>query len=141
MLAENKRKGNVGEAKCLAKMVELGVPVSIPFGDNERYDMIIEHNNHLEKIQVKYSSCQEREGSITFKVVSSTNHTTNKHLSNYDNDVDAFLLYNSLNDEIYYLPIDILNGKKTITLRMEPTKNGQTKNCLFTADYLVENFF
>ena len=52
MPAENKRKGYVGEAKCLAKMVELGVPVSNPFGDNERYDMIIEHNNTWRKYRL-----------------------------------------------------------------------------------------
>ena len=42
MSALNKQKGNIGEAKCLAKMIELGIPVAIPFGDNERYDLIIE---------------------------------------------------------------------------------------------------
>ena len=45
----SKQKGNIGEAKCLAKMVELGVPVCLPFGDNERYDMVIERNGKLEK--------------------------------------------------------------------------------------------
>lgn len=141
MPALNKQKGNIGEAKCLAKMVELGVPVCLPFGDNERYDLVIEHNGKLEKIQVKYSSSQESEGSIVFRVASSTNHTTNKHLTTYTNDIDAFLLYNSLTDEIYYVPIDIVGTRKTMTMRMTPSKNGQSKNCLFTTDYLVENFF
>ena len=141
MPAQNKQKGNIGEAKCLAKMVELGVPVCLPFGDNERYDMVIEHNGKLEKIQIKYSSQQESEGSIVFKTASSTNHTTNKHLSSYENDVDAFLFYNSLTDEVYYMPISIIQNRKSVTMRMQPSKNGQVKNCLFTADYLVENFF
>lgn len=141
MSALNKQKGNLGEAKCLAKMVELGVPVSLPFGDNERYDLIIDHNGKLERIQVKYSSYQESEGSIIFKVSSSTNHTTNKHLTTYENDVDAFLLYNALTDEVYYVPIEVIGNKKTITLRMAPSKNGQNKNCLFTKDYLAENYF
>lgn len=50
MPALNKQKGNIGEAKCLAKMVELGIPVCLPFGDNERYDMVIEHEGKLKKI-------------------------------------------------------------------------------------------
>lgn len=141
MPALNKQKGNIGEAKCLAKMVELGVPVCLPFGDNERYDMIIERNGKLEKIQIKYSSQQESEGSILFKTASSTNHTTNKHYSTYENDIDAFLLYNALTDEVYYLPMEVVENKKTLTLRMQPSKNGQTKNCLFTTDYLAENYF
>ena len=31
-----KQLGNIGEAKALAKFVELQIPVYIPFGDNER---------------------------------------------------------------------------------------------------------
>ena len=141
MPALNKQKGNIGEAKCLSKMVELNIPVCLPFGDNERYDMIIEHEGKLKKIQVKYSSTQESEGSIVFKTASSTNHTTNKHYTTYEKDIDAFLLYNALTDEVYYLPIEIVGSKKSITLRMTPAKNGQTKNVLFTSDFLAENYF
>ena len=137
----SKQKGNIGEAKCLAKMVELRVPVSLPFGDNERYDMIIEHNNKLEKIQVKYSSEKTENNSIVFHTSSSTNHTTNKHYSNYVNDIDDFLMYNGLNEDIYYFPIEVIGNKKTITTRMGPPKNNQTKGCLFSQDYLVEKFF
>ena len=50
MAALNKQKGDIGEAKCLAKMIELGIPVSLPFGDNQRYDMIIDVNGELKKI-------------------------------------------------------------------------------------------
>ena len=141
MSALNKQKGNVGEAKCLAKMIELGVPVSLPFGDNERYDMIIEHNGHLEKIQVKYSSVQYNDGSTCFKLCSSTNHTTNKHYTTYENDIDAFLLYNVKSDEVYYLPIDMVKNKKSITVRISSSKNGQIKNCIFASKILAENFF
>lgn len=141
MPALNKIKGNIGEAKCLAKMVELGIPVAIPFGDNERYDLIIEVNGQLKKIQVKYSTTQDSPGSVVFKTASSQNHTTNKNYSTYTNDVDGFLFYNGLNDEIYYLPIEKVGDKKTLTIRMEPAKNGQTKNCLMAQDLLVEKFF
>ena len=141
MPAVNKQKGNLGEAKCLAKMVELGIPVAIPFGDNERYDLIIEDKKQLKKIQVKYSTAQDSPGSIVFKTHSSQNHTTNKNKYSYENDVDGFLFYNGLNGEIYYLPIEIVGERKTVTIRMEPTKNGQTKNCLMAQDYLAEKYF
>lgn len=49
----NKRIGNIGEAKALAKFVELGIPVYIPFGDNESADLIAEFNGKLNKIQCK----------------------------------------------------------------------------------------
>jgi len=140
MPALNKQKGNIGEAKCLAKMVELGVPVALPFGDNERYDMIIDYHG-LKKVQIKYSSYQESTGSIIFKTSSCANHTTNKHYSTYTNDVDGFLLYNGITDEVYYVPIEMIGNKKTLTVRLTPSANGQTKNCTMAQDILAEKFF
>ena len=35
-----KRIGNIGEAAILNKFVEMGVPVYIPFGDNEKSDLV-----------------------------------------------------------------------------------------------------
>lgn len=122
-------------------MVELGIPVCLPFGDNERYDMVIEVNNKLLKIQVKYSTYSENEGSIVFKTASSTNHTTNKNYSTYENDVDGFLLYNGLNDEIYYLPIEKVGTKKSLAIRYLDSKNNQVKNCTYAKDILVDKYF
>ena len=51
----SKNVGNIGEAKTLAKFVELGIPVYIPFGDNEKADLVAEFNGKLNKIQCKTS--------------------------------------------------------------------------------------
>ena len=45
-----KTKGNIGEAIILAEFVKRGIQVSIPFGDNARYDLIAEFNGKLNKI-------------------------------------------------------------------------------------------
>ena len=50
-----KRIGNIGEAKAISWLVEHGISVSIPFGDNERYDLVIDNNGSLERVQVKTS--------------------------------------------------------------------------------------
>ena len=47
----SKNIGNIGEAKVLTKFVELGFPVYIPFGDNEKADLIVEFNGKLNKIR------------------------------------------------------------------------------------------
>ena len=50
----SKDKGNIGEAIMLAEFIKRGIQVSIPFGDNARYDLIIDLNGKLYKVQVKY---------------------------------------------------------------------------------------
>ena len=46
----SKQKGNIGEAVILAEFTKRGVQVSIPFGDNARYDLIAEFGGRLNKI-------------------------------------------------------------------------------------------
>lgn len=45
-----KNVGNVGEAITLAEFVKRGIPVYIPFGENERADLVAEFNGKLNKI-------------------------------------------------------------------------------------------
>ena len=63
------------------------IQVSIPFGDNARYDLVAEFNGKLNKIQVKYSSQISKNNSVIIRTSSSTYHTTNKHENKYINDV------------------------------------------------------
>lgn len=35
-----KQLGNIGEAKALAKLVSMNVPVYVSFGDNEKADLV-----------------------------------------------------------------------------------------------------
>lgn len=50
----SKDKGNIGESVVLTEFIKRGIQVSIPFGDNARYDLIADFNGRLNKIQVKY---------------------------------------------------------------------------------------
>lgn len=53
MSSKTKEKGDISEARALFEFQRLGIPVSIPWGDNLRYDMVIEVNNRLYKVQTK----------------------------------------------------------------------------------------
>ena len=52
-LIDSKRKGGVTELKCLAYLYELGYQVSTPFGENARYDLILDLDGPLVRVQVK----------------------------------------------------------------------------------------
>lgn len=96
--------------------------------------MIAEFNGKLNRIQVKTSN-EENNGTIKCYCRSSTNHTTNKNLSTYENDIDYFVFYNQNRDILALVPIEIVGNNKTISLRIEPTNNGQVKNIKFFSDY------
>ena len=131
----SKDKGNIGEAVVLAEFVKRGISVALPFGDNARYDLIAEFNGKLNKIQIKYCNQQISENnSISCPCASSTNHTTNKHYTTYENDVDYFCFYIVEWNECILVPIDVIGTKKVITFRQEKPKNNQA-NVNLIQDY------
>lgn len=133
----SKMKGEFSEAKALFEFQKAGVPVSLPWGDNQRYDMIAEFNGKLNRIQVKTAN-EEENGAIKCYCRSSANHTTNKNLSDYVGQVDYFVFYNQTRDIIALVPIEEIGDKKNINLRIEPPKNGQLKGTRFFSDFSFE---
>ena len=90
----SKAKGQLSEARALYEFQKYHIPVCLPWGDNERYDMIAEFDGKFNRIQVKTSN-EEENGAICCWARSSTNHTTNKQLSSYEGEVDYFVFVNS----------------------------------------------
>ena len=137
---DSKDKGNIGEAIFLFKALKLGCIVSKPFGDNARYDYIIDWQNKLYKVQVKYCSGLANESFIC-PCSSSKNHTTNKRRTTYNEDVDYLAFYLSSINEIVMIPIEEIGEKKTICFRKTPPKNNQKSKIHYVDDYLLEKNF
>lgn len=132
-----KNIGNIGEAKVLAKFVELGIPVYLPFGDNEKADLIAEFNGKLNKIQVK-TSIKAENGKMIFDITSSTQHRKNgvKHIYT-SNEINYFACYNINRKCILLFKVDEVPNT-TITIRYEKPKNGQITGIRFEEDYLID---
>ena len=135
----SKTIGNIGEAKALCKFVELGIPVYIPFGDNEKSDLIADFGGKLNRIQVK-TSLEAKDGKMIFDLTSSTSHRKGgvKHIYTKE-EIDYFVCYNVSRDKLFIIPVDEA-GNTAITIRYEKPKNGQVKGIRFEEDYLLENF-
>ena len=130
---ESKCKGNLTELQCLAAFVEQGCTVSIPYGDNAKYDFIVEIDKRLYKIQVKTSSLKD-EGVIQFSCRSTHVNCTGVKNEKYSpEDVDFFATY--WNGKCYIVSINECSAQKN--LRFVPPKNGQVKGISFAKDYEI----
>ena len=119
----SKEIGSISEALALTEFLKHGIPVCVPWGDNYRYDLVADFNGKLNRIQVKTVN-EERNGSIVCYTRSSTNHTTNKKLSTYEEDVDYFVFINQTYGLIALVPIEEIGNQKTINLRIKTPENG-----------------
>jgi len=125
--------GNIGEAKALSKFVELEIPVLLPFGDNERYDMVIDLKGKFYRIQVKTTE-KITSGCIKFSAYQSYKSYTRY----YTNDeIDYFILYCIPLDKLYMMAIKDITAND-ILLRIEPVKNNQKKLIKYAIDYELD---
>ena len=132
-MLESKQKGIVTELQCITAFNQLGYHVSIPYGENSRYDFIADINNKLIRVQVKASSPKQgTSGAISFSCRSSRSNANGVVNRRYTKDeVDYFATFY---DNICYLvPIEECSAEKT--LRFEPPKNGQVQGVSFAKDY------
>lgn len=135
-MLDTKIKGNTTEMECMLEFMKLGYQVSIPFGEDSRYDFIADINDKLYKIQCKTSSeIVENDVvvSIKFKTVrQSGSKATNWTRTKYgENEIDYFAT--SYQGKCYLVPLKECSNEKT--LRIVPPKNNQVKGINFLKDY------
>ena len=128
----SKMIGNVGEAKVLAKLVELQIPVYVQFGDNEPADYLILVNNKPYKVQVKTSKTFDGE-TTKFDLASSTFHRKNgyKHKCSKE-EVDLFMCYDYCTNRIFIF--DNEKPKVAVNVRYVSTRNNNIKHVNFAKD-------
>ena len=64
----SKAKGEITEGLFIGKLLSLGYVVLMPFGNNQRYDIVIETNGMFSRCQCK--TARYRNGCIVFNTCS-----------------------------------------------------------------------
>ena len=137
MELNSKQKGKLTEMQCLTAFIEQGCSVSIPYGDDSRYDFIADIDGQLLKIQVKTSSSKKgTSDAIIFSCRSThVNCSGVKNIRYNKDEIDYFATY--WEGQCYIVPVEECSVVKT--LRFAPPKNGQIKGITFARDYTIEN--
>lgn len=128
--------GDIGEAQAIAKFVSSGFIVSKPLTNNARYDLIVEINSCLYKVQVK-STASIKDGKMEF-ATKTTNYVKGQWQSNAysKNEIDLFFLYCAENGWCgIYNPINDESVLQQLNIRVEPPKNNQRKGIRLAEDY------
>lgn len=133
MMLNTKQKGNLTELQCILAFYELGYKVSIPYGENSRYDFIADIEGKLLRIQCK--TCHlvgENQEAIEFKTASTRINSQGNFRNDYHGQIDFFATY--WNGKCYIVPIEEC-GIASKKLRFIPTKSNQIKGVSFAKDY------
>ena len=128
-------KGNVAELAIAKEAASLGLSVSAPLTEHERYDLIIGIAGRLLRVQCKWASCK---GDVIYVRLKSSRHSPTRGyvITTYGRgEIDAVAVYCSDLDRCYLLPVDLVAGRGVITLPLRRTRNNQRAALNWAAEY------
>ena len=128
----SKAKGERSEGIILGHLMRLGMVVLMPFGNNQRYDMVIDEGGDLVRAQCKTATFKN--GCVQFWSCSTNGFTGEK--KGYRGQVDVFLVYCPKLDKIYRVPVNDV-GERAAWLRVDDPKGGPTSTIRWARDYEI----
>jgi hypothetical protein len=135
MLSAQQRKAETARVKVEARALELGVVFNKPSVEGTRYDCILDIEGELYRTQIKYGGCLSNHaaGAVTLRLRSNKGQGAARCYSR--DEVDALVVYLPSIDRLCFFPQEVFCGKASLSIRFEPSRNGQAKGCLLAQSY------
>ena len=129
-------RGDINELQCILDFQKRGYYCSIPFSKSCRYDLIVDIDNKLFKIQCKASSYHSEDGTLVMSTTRSTTNTKETITYSYSKEeIDYF--YTSWKQYGFLIPVEEAQTKKY--LRVNIPKQGIQSTMSIASDYLIDN--
>jgi hypothetical protein len=121
---------DIGDKTTLAVVLALrenGFSVFVPFGENTRYDLVVDDGVALARVQCKTGRL--RGGAVRWAVCSNYFHHPNPRFASrdYHGEIDYFGVYCPETAGVYLIPIGDVPVRRRAALRVEPARNSQQK--------------
>ena len=132
------RKGEITESAILARLIQVGHQCLIPWGHDHRYDIAIDDDGKLVRIQCKTARYIEKSGCLQFNTAITYARVGGKpHIrKGYKGEADYFGVYSSDTGKVYLVPIEDVPHAEAV-LRLQETKNKQQKGIRWAKDYEI----
>lgn len=129
---DTKQIGNVAELSVALEARKRGYGVSFPFGDGQKYDLILDDAGKLFKIQVK--KAYKGKNSYACKVKkSNTNRKEVKYTKYSNTDFDFAVIWLEEIDDYYIIPAKVFNDNNW-SITMTPT-NEDSKTFIYLRNW------
>ena len=128
-----KDKGDVGVAHAIADLADQGFVVLTTLCEHAPFDLVGYRDGTFARVQVKYRALSSN-GAITLKFTSSWSDSRGTYIRPLDKqEVDVVCIYCPETRGCYY--VDPKAFGTSVSLRIRPTRNNQSRNILFADDF------
>lgn len=121
LFGTNKEKGNAGMAMAIAYFGANGYTVSIPLNDTQDYDLIVDNNSCLQKVQVKASGAVQASGSYEVSLVNTGGTRGEIYGRVCESSVDLVFILTE-DKAMYLIPIEELRDNRK-SVKVSKTNN------------------
>ena len=135
---ETQIKGLTTELICMQKFIELGYIVSVPYGNNSRYDLLVDNGTTIWKVQCKTAKLNEN-GSYTIQTCNKVSTTTQRRVKHYTKDEIDFIA-SVIQNQLVIIPVELIEKTASKVFRTELPKYGAKSNCNLIEDFTVEKY-
>jgi len=133
MSHHTKSKGDLGVLKAQVDLFEQGFMICVPQTEHSPFDLVAYKNGEFRRVQVKFRALGHN-GALQIRFASIWADRNGTHIVPIDKDeVDLYCVYCPETDACYYLEPKKFGSN--VTLRVEASKNRQTKRVNFASDY------
>ena len=109
----SKQKANIGIGKAIAYYTSIGAVVSIPLNDSQSYDLLVDFNSVISRVQVKYTSTSR----VDLRSVSGSTRLVYNRLSIRSADI-LFIV----GDNLWEIPVADIHQTTAIILNSDIEK-------------------
>lgn len=135
-----KEKGEITEYIIIAQLLKDGFSVSKPCGDSQRYDLLVDIESKILKIQCKTARTKDK--ILTFDCCS--NNWNTKIKKSYKGEIDYFMVYSPDLDKMYIAHVDNVGSTACFLRLYKPDKNNSNirwaKDYEYSPEKLLENY-
>jgi hypothetical protein len=115
----------------MSALLKHGHVVLTPFGDNQRYDLVVDVGGRFIRIQCK--TARLIKGALQFSTCSSQSHR-GRGKQGYKGQAELFGVYSPDLDKVYFIGVDGV-GDHGAHLRVDEPRNGQDRHVRYARDF------
>jgi hypothetical protein len=132
------QKGAAAEAAITSAVIQLGLTVLRPLCEGRRYDLIVDLEPALLRVQCKLA--QFLDGVVAIRLYTSR-YTPNGYVytSYSPAEIDAVGAYSPELNRSFLVPVAEISGMRAIRLRLAATRNNQARGIRWANDYELES--
>jgi hypothetical protein len=109
----NRQRGNLAELAFMRKAATLGFSVAKPWGEGERYDVIVRVENVCWRVQVK-SVLAKRQGRLHYRIKTSGQDRRKGYTFYSANEIDFLVAYVFPEDLWYVFPASVVAKRRVV---------------------------